>query len=712
MRASGPTLHTCEVLVCPPARDEASVVVRFRSMVKLGGNSNRASGAEEAAAVTLDSAPPPHGSTSAAGASVDVGAKLPGGAVGVSGLRLLEGVIDTSGSPSKHDVLVAWVRETLERGRAGELPGNTYAPVPDKWKERNQSREMLQFGTYTHSNRVETHVPVAALPPELTSVVDELVARGAITEAERFDSCTINLYGAGQWIPPHIDNPAFARPFCTVSLCSQQPMVLGRGMVWPEGSDPNDPDAWTPRSGEEATLELPVGSVVVVSGDAADVYEHAIPPVSQERISLTFRRVMPPGEALQVQIERTERCRREYRDKRKAVAAAVHKSDIAKEYVRRGSGVPKAVAEKAARDAEGEAPEAVPMSKNQAKKNAKKAARAAAKERHRKEKLLVTSVDGSEFEKKEKKRSCPPCPVHLLPMQDDEDSTSDASRTHNTCDELRDELSEKVTEAEALPFVERRHVMDVYDAVAQQWHGTRYRAWSGVEDFIRRRVYPGSLVADVGCGNGKNMPPVEAQGGFAIGMDFSVGLLDICHGERGLEVFAGDAVCLSLRSGAFDVALNIAVLHHISSLGRRRKLVAETMRLVRPGGVALFYAWALEQESGVSGHHFESQDVLVPFHKKAGVGGVGGEGGDTRVRREGKARGDAEDAKKEAGAAVGSSCGHPSSDPEASKVYQRYCHVYKDGELAALFKHLSGWVKVTASYFDCGNWCVEAERIK
>jgi alkylated DNA repair protein alkB family protein 8 len=50
-------------------------------------------------------------------------------------------------------------------------------------------------------------------------------------------------------------------------------------------------------------------------------------------------------------------------------------------------------------------------------------------------------------------------------------------------------------------------------------------------------------------------------------------------------------------------------------------------------------------------------------------------------------------------------------DPEAPKVYQRYCHVYKEGELETLFDHLGSWVRVNRVYFDCGNWCVEAERI-
>ena len=250
----------------------------------------------------------------------------------VSGLRLVEGIVDTSGSPSEHDILVAWIRGTLERGRAGELPGNTYAPIPEKWRKRNQSREMLQFGTYTHSNRVETHVPVAPLPPELDAVVDALIARGALTELQRPDSCTINLYGPGQWIPPHIDNPAFDRPFVTVSLCSEQPMVLGRGMVWPEGGQGPSPEE---RLNETHALSLPVGSAVVVEGEAADEYEHAVPPVTAERISLTFRRRGRPGRETERRTERAERCRRRCRDARGAIVAA---AEARAGGVRRGFG--------------------------------------------------------------------------------------------------------------------------------------------------------------------------------------------------------------------------------------------------------------------------------------------------------------------------------------------------------------------------------------
>ena len=73
-------------------------------------------------------------------------------------------------------------------------------------------------------------------------------------------------------------------------------------------------------------------------------------------------------------------------------------------------------------------------------------------------------------------------------------------------------------------------------------------------------------------------------------------------------MLAADALILPYRSGLFDYVLNIAVLHHISSEKRRLQLISESMRILRVGGVALFYAWAYEQEKGaVSGHAFEAQ---------------------------------------------------------------------------------------------------------
>lgn len=75
----------------------------------------------------------------------------------------------------------------------------------------------------------------------------------------------------------------------------------------------------------------------------------------------------------------------------------------------------------------------------------------------------------------------------------------------------------------------------MYDDIAKHFSGTRYAQWPRVVEFLQS-LPRGSLVADIGCGNGKNMR-VEGRSDLVfLGSDRSVGLLDICR-QRKLEVF-------------------------------------------------------------------------------------------------------------------------------------------------------------------------------
>lgn len=47
------------------------------------------------------------------------------------------------------------------------------------------------------------------------------------------------------------------------------------------------------------------------------------------------------------------------------------------------------------------------------------------------------------------------------------------------------------------------------------------------------------------------------------------------------------------RPGAFDAAISIAVLHHVSSLERRRLAVEDVVRMIKPGGRALITVWCV-----------------------------------------------------------------------------------------------------------------------
>lgn len=237
------------------------------------------------------------------------------------------------------------------------------------------------------------------------------------------------------------------------------------------------------------------------------------------------------------------------------------------------------------------------------------------------------------------------------------------------------------------------HVQLVYDAIAHEWHGTRYKAWPRVSEFVAQQP-ASSLIADLGCGNGKMHPACREAGHCAIGCDFSIELVRICALKLGMQAQAADVTMLPYRDEVFDAALSIAVLHHISTRERREQLIAETCRVLRPGGRALFYAWAKEQQTGRSGHSFPSADVFVPFHQRVDQ---------ISVNEQKRPREDSSAAAVEANVAS-------QFDPnKRAIVYQRYCHVYSEGELRALVESTADFI-VLDEYYDTGNWCVLATK--
>lgn len=77
-----------------------------------------------------------------------------------------------------------------------------------------------------------------------------------------------------------------------------------------------------------------------------------------------------------------------------------------------------------------------------------------------------------------------------------------------------------------VPDIERKHVHELYDAIAEHWSHTRYKPWPKVTEFIKRQP-EGSLFCDVGAGNGKNMFAIN-EVGFGICCDISAPLVEIC----------------------------------------------------------------------------------------------------------------------------------------------------------------------------------------
>jgi len=297
----------------------------------------------------------------------------------------------------------------------------------------------------------------------------------------------------------------------------------------------------------------------------------------------------------------------------------------------------------------------------------------------------------------------------------------------------REEVKYKT--ALATPATERDHVHAVYDAIATQWHHTRGRRgvlWPGATQFLQNLPF-GSIVADVGCGDGKYFPAIWEAGSFVIGTDISRPLLETAF-ENNAEslsdekvadtrrvslhrrsfqarpaVAVADCMSVPLRSNSCDAAICIAVMHHLSTLERRRRCIEELVRIVRPGGRINVQAWAMEQDKD-SRRHFATTDVYVPFNAQPKYL-------DKVSQHSGSKKADPNVSTSEPSAVPSKSVAelyseaYENADFDERKglvVFQRYCHLYKQGEMEEITCQVSG-VKLVESGYESGNHFVILE---
>ena len=267
--------------------------------------------------------------------------------------------------------------------------------------------------------------------------------------------------------------------------------------------------------------------------------------------------------------------------------------------------------------------------------------------------------------------------------------------------------------------VEVDHVFRVYDNIAVHWNHTRGKRkvhWGRVKAFLEN-LSAGSLLADIGSGDGKyfGLNP----GVVCVGCDRSWNLLRVSH-EPTHETLCCDIVRLPYLDGIFDATICVAVLHHLASKDRRVAAVRELVRITRPGGRVLIQAWAKEQEEN-SRLTFVDQDVLVPWRLQQRFFEGEGEGkvkGKDKGKSEGEGKGETSAQGGLAGQAGGSEallpatlqspegpCQHVKEDEKGALVFQRYCHVYRKGELEDLCSSVPG-ACVEEAGWDRGNWFV------
>ena len=161
--------------------------------------------------------------------------------------------------------------------------------------------------------------------------------------------------------------------------------------------------------------------------------------------------------------------------------------------------------------------------------------------------------------------------------------------------------------------------MSVYDHFAADFDHTRYSVWTGVRNFLDN-LEPYALVADVGCGNGKNS--VYRRDICVFANDLSKELTDLSyqkHKKNRCSFLIADGLQLPYKDNTFDACMSIAVIHHIKDPKKRYAFVKELLRIVRPGGTVLVSVWAAEQPIKPKWKNISGTDYLIPWHAKDGA---------------------------------------------------------------------------------------------
>jgi SAM-dependent methyltransferase len=136
-------------------------------------------------------------------------------------------------------------------------------------------------------------------------------------------------------------------------------------------------------------------------------------------------------------------------------------------------------------------------------------------------------------------------------------------------------------------------VQELYDRVAHEYddvfasHVSRHYLDKRLG--LLRRLLPGGLLLDVGCGTGSLGRHIAEAGYSVVGVDVSPGMLARAL-ERGLEgAYAAFSAALPFADESFDLALTVATLHHLDTPLRVALTIKEMSRVVKRGGYVLIW---------------------------------------------------------------------------------------------------------------------------
>ena len=164
-----------------------------------------------------------------------------------------------------------------------------------------------------------------------------------------------------------------------------------------------------------------------------------------------------------------------------------------------------------------------------------------------------------------------------------------------------------VTEDQRSPGDIRR----TYTQIAAHFSQTRSQPWPAVERFCRASPDV-DLAVDLGCGNGRHLPLLEAVATQVIGVDLTRALLRRADSHAAL--LEADARAVPIADQSVDRLLVIAMVHHLRSTDRQQ-VYAECARILSTSGRGLISVWAVDHPRFDANAGF---DALVPWTRPDG----------------------------------------------------------------------------------------------
>jgi SAM-dependent methyltransferase len=147
--------------------------------------------------------------------------------------------------------------------------------------------------------------------------------------------------------------------------------------------------------------------------------------------------------------------------------------------------------------------------------------------------------------------------------------------------------------------------MREYDLIADWFPADRGRTIGVAQALAVAATLPvGSLILDVGCGNGVPVADALMNAGYrVVGLDSSAGMLAHCQANLpGAPIVRGDARRCPFVSGGFDAAISMGMMFHLPR-GDQARAFASVSRVLKPGAPFLFTGAEIEEadDAGITG---------------------------------------------------------------------------------------------------------------